>query len=164
MLQAIDEISNLKSMRQLQKEKIRAQQNADELEKRAKIQEYRIEQANLRMKKIEEEEKERCKQTADLLRELKESSNSCSGPFFEKLLGILTNFQGILLYIHYPTKKLILNYYLGGINSVRRTVKCINETLSQLIDTVRTVQDDQAKMSLIIDKLATKVIEKKNRS
>ena len=33
----------------------------------------------------------------------------------------------------------------------------MNETLSQLVDVVRTVQDDQAKLSLIVDKLATKV-------
>lgn len=46
---------------------------------------------------------------------------------------------------------------IGGINSIRRTVKCINETLSQLVDGVRTVQEDQSKMSTIIDNLATKV-------
>ena len=41
---------------------------------------------------------------------------------------------------------------------MRRAVKCINETISQLVDGVRTVQEDQSKMTLIIDKLATKVL------
>ena len=33
----------------------------------------------------------------------------------------------------------------------------MNETMSQLVDGVCTVQDDQYNMSVIIDKLATKV-------
>lgn len=36
-------------------------------------------------------------------------------------------------------------------------MKCLNETVSQLIDGVRVVQEDQSNMALIIDKLATKV-------
>ena len=39
----------------------------------------------------------------------------------------------------------------------------MNETLSQLIDGVRTVQEDQCKITLILDKLATKVLLLKNR-
>ena len=34
----------------------------------------------------------------------------------------------------------------------------MNETMSQLIDAVRAVQHDQSKFALIIDKLATKVL------
>ena len=34
----------------------------------------------------------------------------------------------------------------------------MNETISQLVDAVRSVQEDQTKLSSIIDKLATKVI------
>lgn len=33
----------------------------------------------------------------------------------------------------------------------------MNETISQLIDSVRTVQQDQSNLTVIIDKLATKV-------
>ena len=33
----------------------------------------------------------------------------------------------------------------------------MNETISQLVDAIRTVQEDQNKMAMIIDKLATKV-------
>ena len=36
-------------------------------------------------------------------------------------------------------------------------MKFLGETLSQLVDAVRTVQEDQSKMCLVIDKLATKV-------
>lgn len=35
----------------------------------------------------------------------------------------------------------------------------MNETISQLVDIVRTVQEDQARMCVIIDNLATKVIQ-----
>ena len=40
---------------------------------------------------------------------------------------------------------------------MRRTLKCLNETMTQLIDAVRAVQEDQSRMALIVDKLATKV-------
>ena len=76
----------------MEKDKIRSEEQAKEIEKRAEIQEYRLEQANLRMKKIEEEEEERCRQTAELLKEFEK--NSCNGPFFKKLLEILVNYQG----------------------------------------------------------------------
>ena len=33
----------------------------------------------------------------------------------------------------------------------------MNETLSQLVDAVRTIQEDQGKITNVIDKLATKV-------
>lgn len=36
-------------------------------------------------------------------------------------------------------------------------MKCINETISQLIDAVRNVQEDQIKLSAIVDTLASKV-------
>ena len=58
--QAIDELSNLKTLKQLEQETLRAKETSLELEKKAKVQEYRLEQAQLRMKKIEDEEKERC--------------------------------------------------------------------------------------------------------
>ena len=49
---AIDDLSNLKSLRQLAKENMKVKQYSDELEKKAKVQEYRLEQAKSRMKKI----------------------------------------------------------------------------------------------------------------
>ena len=90
--QAIDELSNLKTLRQLEKESGRAKEYAQELLDRTNIQEQRFEQAKLRMEKIEEEEKDRCRKTAELLKEFE--SHCASGPFFESLLGILSNFQG----------------------------------------------------------------------
>ena len=36
-------------------------------------------------------------------------------------------------------------------------MKCLNETVKQLIDSVQNVQDDQFRMSQIIENLATKV-------
>ena len=89
---AIDELSNLKTLRQLEKERLRVQESAKELEERAKVQEYRLEQAKLRMQKIVDEDRERCKKTAALLKEFEQ--NSCKGPFFDSLLDILLNFQG----------------------------------------------------------------------
>ena len=65
-----------------------------ELENRAKQQEQRLEQSQLRMQSIEAEEREKCKKTAALLKEFED--NSGNGPFFESLLAILTNFQGII--------------------------------------------------------------------
>ena len=79
-------------MRQLEKENIRVKEHALELEKRTERQKYRLEQANQRMKKIEEEEEERCRKTAALLKEFEK--NSANGPFFQSLLEILGNFQG----------------------------------------------------------------------
>lgn len=90
--QAIDELSNLKTLDQLQKDNLRVKEIAKELEKKAKLQEERLEQAKLRMDAIEAEEKEKCKKTAAILKELETSS--CKAPFFEALLEILTNFQG----------------------------------------------------------------------
>ena len=90
---AIDELSNLKSLSQLKKEHERAKKANHELEQRTKVQTYRLEQATMRMKKIEEEERERCKKTAELLKKFQQ--NSCNGPFFDSLLDLLTNFQGI---------------------------------------------------------------------
>ena len=92
MHQAIDDLSNLKTLRQLEKETIRAKELSEEMEKKAKIHESRVEQAQQRMKKIEDEDKERCLKTASLLKDFEK--NSCKGPFFESLLSILVNFQG----------------------------------------------------------------------
>lgn len=88
----IDELSNLKSMRQLEIETARLKQASVEMEQRNKDQQNRLEQAKARMKKIEEEEKERCKQTAEILKQFEQ--NSCTGPFFQSLLDIMNNFQG----------------------------------------------------------------------
>ena len=85
----------------MEKERLRAQESAKELEERAKVHEYRVEQAQIRMKKIEEEERERCRKTANLLKELE--NNSSKGPFFESLLDILLNYQGTNLFLHYQT-------------------------------------------------------------
>ena len=52
----------------------------------------------------------------------------------------------------------LIPFTIGGVNTIRRTVKCMNETISQLVDGVRTVQDDQSKMCIVIEKLATKVM------
>lgn len=90
--QAINELSNLKSLDQLQKEAARAKERSFEIEQRTKVNEYRLEQAKSRMQKIEEEEKERCRKTADILKDFERKS--CNGPFFQSLLAILTNFQG----------------------------------------------------------------------
>ncbi len=38
----------------------------------------------------------------------------------------------------------------------------MNETLGQLVDAVRTIQEDQSKMCGVIDKLATKVTQTQN--
>lgn len=83
-------------MRQLAKDNFKCQQAALEMEKKAKVQELRVEQANLRMKKIETEEIEKCRKTAALLKEFE--ANSCKGPFFDALLEILINFQGSFLH------------------------------------------------------------------
>ena len=129
------------------------------MEQRAQTQKYRLEQAEIRMKNIEEEEKARCRKTAEILKEFERKS--CNGPFFESLLDILTNFQGnffFFIYIYICRWYIYLyTFFLGGINSVRRTVKCLNETLKQLTDSVRTVQEDQMRMSQIIETLASKV-------
>lgn len=90
--QAIDDLSNLKSISQLEKETAKATETAQELEDRAKVQEQRLEEAKLRFEKIEQEDRERCKKTAELLREFEK--NSCNGPFFQSLLEILINYQG----------------------------------------------------------------------
>lgn len=91
---AINELSDLKSLNQLKVETARAQQASYEREKRIKVEKYRVEQAEIRMKNIEEEERERCRKTAKILKEFERKS--CNGPFFEKLLEILTNYQGIV--------------------------------------------------------------------
>ena len=154
---AIDELSNLRSLNQLAKESDKAKEMSKNIEKRAKVQEYRLEQANLKMKKIEADDKERCRKTASILKEFEEQSGN--GPFFESLLNILLNFQGELTRHSRHIKEVSIFFYfkIGGINTVRRTVKCMNETMSQLIDAVRTVQEDQIKISIVIDKLLTKV-------
>lgn len=88
----IDELSNMRTMQELEKEKQRAQKLSIDLEKRAKVDEYRLEQATLRMNKIEEEERAKCRKTAELLKEFEKQSGK--GPFFESLLDILNNFLG----------------------------------------------------------------------
>lgn len=89
---AINELSNVKTLRQLAKENAKAQERSLELEKKAQVQEYRLEQASIKMKKIEEDDKDWCKKTAALLKEFEKKSGN--GPFFESLLHILSNFQG----------------------------------------------------------------------
>lgn len=89
---AIDELSNLKSLRQLAKENEKAKESSLDLQKRAEVQEYRLQQANKKMRKIEADEKDRCRKTAELLKEFEEESGN--GPFFESLLNVLLNFQG----------------------------------------------------------------------
>ena len=89
---AIDELSNMRTLRELEKDTLRAQQHLLQIEKRNKIEEYRLDQANIWMQKIEEVEKEKCKKTAALLRDFEQKSTS--GPFFESLLNILLNYQG----------------------------------------------------------------------
>lgn len=89
--QTIDEMSNLRSLRQLEIETSRVKQANLELEQRAKVQNYRLEQASSRLKKIEEEEREKCKLTAEIMKKFEQ--NSCSGPFFDSLREILNNFQ-----------------------------------------------------------------------
>lgn len=90
---SIDKLSNLKSLNQLEIETARAKQASLEMEKKNKVQKYRLEQAQARMRKIEEEEKERCRKTAEIFKKFQE--NSCNGPFFQSLIDILTNFQGM---------------------------------------------------------------------
>ena len=107
--QIIDEMSNLKSLRQLELETARAKEASVELEKKSKLHQYRVEQAEARMQKIEEEEKERCRKTAEILKKFQ--ANSCNGPFFESLLDILTNFQGKTLIISFVTP---INTLLGS--------------------------------------------------
>lgn len=89
---AIDELSNLKSLSQISKENAKARQDSLEMTKRAKIAEQRLQQASIRMKKIEKDEKDRCKKTAALLKDFE--NESANGPFFDSLLHILLNFQG----------------------------------------------------------------------
>lgn len=90
--EAIDELSNLKSFDQLQMEANRAKERSLEVEKKTKVNAYRMEQAECRMRKIEEDEKDRCRKTAEILKDFERKS--CNGPFFQSLLAILTNFQG----------------------------------------------------------------------
>ena len=84
---------------------MRAEETAKDLEKRAKLHELRVEQANKRMQAIEAEEKERCKKTAALLKDLEK--NSCQVPFFESLMEIMQNFQGTNE-THYFFSKLLI--------------------------------------------------------
>lgn len=90
--QAIDELSNMKTLHQLQQENLRVQETSKDLELRAKKQEERLEQAKLRLQKIEEDEREKCKKTTAILKDFQKKSGN--GPFFESLLDILLNFQG----------------------------------------------------------------------
>lgn len=83
-------------MRQLEIETARVKQANQEMEQRTKDQKYRLDQAKTRLKQIEEEEKEKCKITADLLKQFEQ--NSTSGPFFKSLLEIMNNFQGTIYY------------------------------------------------------------------
>lgn len=92
LTQAIDELSNLRTLNQLEKETRRQKQSSIDLEKRVQVQEFRLEQATIRMEKIDEEEKMKCMKTSALLKEFEKAS--CNGPFFESLLNILTNYQG----------------------------------------------------------------------
>ena len=92
----------MRTLKQLEEETVRAKQKSLELEKRAKVEEYRLEQAKQRMEKIEEEEKERCHQTAEILKEFE--SKSGNSPFFESLLKILGNFQGIFFLFNFHNK------------------------------------------------------------
>lgn len=87
-------------MRQLEKERLRAQQASMEREEKLKVHTYRLEEAQKRMAKIEEEEKERCSKTAEILKMFEQSS--ANGPFFNSLLEILTNFQGIIINFYGP--------------------------------------------------------------
>ena len=73
-------------------ETARAKEANLELEQRNKVQQYRLEQAQSRMNKIEEEEREKCRLTAEIIKKFEQ--NSCNGPFFESLLELLYNFQG----------------------------------------------------------------------
>lgn len=89
---AIDELSNLKSMKQLEEETARVKKANQEMEQRNKDQKYRLEQATIRIQKIEEEEREKCRKTAEILKQFEQQSTS--GPFFTSLLDILNNFLG----------------------------------------------------------------------
>lgn len=44
---AIDELSNMRTLRELEKDTLRAQQHLLQIEKRNKIEEYRLDQANI---------------------------------------------------------------------------------------------------------------------
>lgn len=90
--QAIDELSNLKTLGQLKKDNVKIHETTKDLERKAKKQEDRLQQAQLRIQAIEAEEKERCKKTAAILKEFE--TQSCKGPFFDALLDVLNNFQG----------------------------------------------------------------------
>lgn len=76
----------------MQKEAKRAKERSIEIEKQNKVNLYRVEQAEARMRKIEEDERDKCRKTAEILKEFERKS--CKGPFFQSLLDILTNFQG----------------------------------------------------------------------
>ena len=76
-------------------ETARVQEANLEMEKRTKVQNYRLEQASARLKKIEEEEREKCRITAEIMKKFEQ--NSCSGPFFDSLLEIMNNFQGMYI-------------------------------------------------------------------
>lgn len=95
--QSIDELSNLKTLGQLKKDNVRVQENNKDLEKKAKAHEERLRQAQLRMQSIEAEEKDRCKKTAIIFKELE--TNSGQGPFFDSLMDVLNNFLGKYLAI-----------------------------------------------------------------
>ena len=79
-------------MRQIAKEAARVKASSNELKKKAQVQEYRLEEATIRMRKIEADDKERCRKTAALLKDFEEKSGN--GPFFESLLNLLINYQG----------------------------------------------------------------------
>ena len=72
---------------------MKAKEASAELKKKAKIHEYRLEQAKIKMKKIESDDRDRCRKTAEILKEFEKHSGN--GPFFESLLNVLLNFQGI---------------------------------------------------------------------
>lgn len=94
----IDELSNLKSLRQLEIETARARQASKDIEERNKVQKYQSEQARERMLKIEEEDRERCRKTAEIFKDFQKKT--CNGPFFSSLLDILTNFQGTIIFYY----------------------------------------------------------------
>ena len=90
--QAIDELSNLKTLKQLEKETLRAREASKHLEEKAEAEELRLEEAKIRMDRIVEDEKEHFNRTAEILRNFEKQSGN--GPFFKSLLDILVNFQG----------------------------------------------------------------------
>lgn len=93
--QAIDDLASLRSIRQLQIDTKKAKEAAKELEAKRKVQEMRLEQAKIRIAKIESDEIEKCKKTAEVLKEFERKSSNA--PFFESLLEVFNNFQGIHL-------------------------------------------------------------------